>query len=127
MRSSGPPSGHRVSLDLLEPRRLLTTWYVDAASPGPTPSGSSWAAAYHPWLRSTTGAPPLIVTAGQAIEAADQRKDYSNVANLVRAAGMQGKDRPAVLARLFVLPVPNTIVAYPLAALTPKHHLRLGL
>jgi hypothetical protein len=64
---------------------------------------------------------------GARIEAADQRKDYSNVANLVRAAGMLGKDRPAVLARLFVLPVPNTIVAYPLAALTPKHHLRLGL
>jgi hypothetical protein len=40
---------------------------------------------------------------------------------------MLGKDHPAVLARLFVLPVPNTIVAYPLAALTPKHHLRLGL
>jgi hypothetical protein len=65
--------------------------------------------------------------AGARIEAADQRKDYSNVANLVRAAGMLGKDRPAVLARLFVLPLPNTIVAYPLAALTPKHHLRLGL
>ncbi len=65
--------------------------------------------------------------AGARIEAADQRKDYSNVANLVRAAGMLGKDRPVVLARLFVLPVPNTIVAYPLAALTPKHHLRLGL
>ncbi len=64
---------------------------------------------------------------GARIEAADQRKDYSNVANLVRAAGMLGKDHPAVLARLFVLPVPNTIVAYPLAALTPKHHLRLGL
>ncbi|HWG44440.1 MAG TPA: SWIM zinc finger family protein [Gemmataceae bacterium] len=66
-------------------------------------------------------------TAGTRIEAADQRKDYSNVANLLRAAGMVGKDRPAVLARLFVRPVANTVVACPLAALTPKHHLRLGL
>jgi hypothetical protein len=65
--------------------------------------------------------------AGARIEAADRRTDYSNVANLARAAGMLGKDRPAVLARLFVLPLPNTIVAEPLAMLTPKHHLRLGL
>jgi len=61
------------------------------------------------------------------IEAADGRKDYSNVANLVRAGGMLGGDRPALLARLFVRPVANTIVAMPLAMLTPKHHLRLGL
>lgn len=64
---------------------------------------------------------------GQRIEAVDRRKDYSNVANLVRAAGMLNDDHPAVLARLFILPLPNTIVALPLAALTPKHHLRLGL
>lgn len=64
---------------------------------------------------------------GTRIEAMDQRKDYSNVANLVRAAGMLGKDRPAVLVRLFVQPVSNNVVAYPLAALTTKHHLRLGL
>ena len=65
--------------------------------------------------------------AGTRIEAADQRKDYSNTANLVRAAGMLGNDRPALLARLFVRPVSNTIVAYPLAVITAKHHLRLGL
>ena len=65
--------------------------------------------------------------AGTRIEAADQRKDYSNTANLVRAAGMLGKDRPALLVRLFVRPVANTVAAYPLAALTAKHHLRLGL
>jgi len=41
--------------------------------------------------------------------------------------GMLGRDKPAVLVRLFVQPVPNTIVALPLAALTAKHHLRLGL
>ena len=64
---------------------------------------------------------------GARIEAVDRRKDYSNVANLVRAAGELGKDRPAVLVRLFVLPLPNTIVAQPLAILTPKKHLRLGL
>jgi hypothetical protein len=64
---------------------------------------------------------------GGRIEAVDRRKDYSNVANLVRAAGMLNDDHPAVLARLFILPLPNTIVALPLAALTPKHHLRLGL
>jgi predicted outer membrane repeat protein len=33
-------------LDPLEPRRLLTTWYVDASSPAPTPDGSSWSTAY---------------------------------------------------------------------------------
>jgi hypothetical protein len=65
--------------------------------------------------------------AGTRIEAADQRKDYSNTANLVRAAGMIGKDRPALLVRLFVRPVANSVAAYPLAALTAIHHLRLGL
>jgi hypothetical protein len=66
-------------------------------------------------------------SAGTRLEAVDRRQDYSNVANLVRAGGMLGKDRPALLARLFVLPLPNTIVAEPLALLTPEHHLRLGL
>jgi len=66
-------------------------------------------------------------SAGQRIEAVDRRKDYSNVGNLVRAAGMLNDDHPAVLVRLFIQPLPNTIVALPLAALTPKHHLRLGL
>jgi len=66
-------------------------------------------------------------SAGNRIEVADRRKDYSNVANLVRAAAMLGRDRPAVLVRLFVQPVTNSIVALPLAALTPRHHLRLGL
>jgi hypothetical protein len=65
--------------------------------------------------------------AGNRLEAADKRKDYSNVANLVRAMGMLGRDKPAVLVRLFVQPVPNTIVALPLAAVTAKQHLRLGL
>jgi hypothetical protein len=64
---------------------------------------------------------------GTRIEMKDRRKDYSNAANLIRAAGMMNKDRPALLVRLFVLPVPNAIVALPLAALTAKHHLRLGL
>src|SRR5262249_38722948 len=40
---------------------------------------------------------------GARIVAVDRRKDYSNVANLVRAGGMLGNDRPALLARLFVL------------------------
>lgn len=65
--------------------------------------------------------------AGTRIEAADRRRDYSNVANLVRAAGMLGKERPALLARLFLRPASNTVAAYPLALLTAKHHLRLGL
>ena len=64
---------------------------------------------------------------GTRIEAQDKRKDYSNVSNLVRATGMLGKDKPALLIRLFLLPLPNTVVALPLAAVTPKHHLRLGL
>jgi hypothetical protein len=65
--------------------------------------------------------------AGNRVETADRRKDFSNAANLVRAMGMLGRDKPAVLVRLFVQPVSNTIVALPLAALTAKHHLRLGL
>ena len=64
---------------------------------------------------------------GIRIETADRRKDYSNVGNLVRAMGMLGRDNPAILVRLFVQPIPNAIVALPLAALTAKHHLRLGL
>jgi hypothetical protein len=63
---------------------------------------------------------------GARIEALDRKKDYSNVANLVRAAGELRK-QPALLARLHVLPLPNTIVAEPLALLTPEKHLRLGL
>jgi hypothetical protein len=63
---------------------------------------------------------------GGRIEAADRRKDYSNVANLVRAAGELRK-QPALLARLHVLPLPNTIVCEPLALFTPEKHLRLGL
>jgi hypothetical protein len=65
--------------------------------------------------------------AGTRVEAADRRKDYANTANLVRAMGMLGRDKPAILVRLFVQPVSNAIVALPLAALTAKHHLRLGL
>ena len=64
---------------------------------------------------------------GFRIEMKDQRKDYSNVANLVRAAGMMGKDHPTVLVRLYLQPTTNSVVGLPLAALTPKHHLRLGL
>ena len=63
---------------------------------------------------------------GARIEAVDRKKDYSNVANLVRAAGELRK-QPALLARLYVRPLPNTIVAEPLALLSPEKHLRLGL
>jgi hypothetical protein len=60
------------------------------------------------------------------LEMLDRRRDYSNVANLVRVAGMLGREKPAVLVRLFVSPA-NTIVGLPLAVLTPKYHLRLGI
>jgi hypothetical protein len=63
---------------------------------------------------------------GVRIEALDRKKDYSNVANLVRAAGELRK-QPALLARLYVLPLPNVIVAEPLALVSPEKHLRLGL
>jgi hypothetical protein len=66
-------------------------------------------------------------SAGTRLEAVDRREDYSNVANLVRAGGMLGENRPALLARLLVRPLENVIVAEPLALLTAKHHLRLGL
>lgn len=56
-----------------------------------------------------------------------ERQDYSNVANLIRGAGMLNPDHPAILARLFPRPAVCTIVAQPLAMLTPNHHLRLGL
>jgi hypothetical protein len=64
---------------------------------------------------------------GARLLAVDRRSDYSNVANLVRAAGMLNKDHPAVLVRLFLRPAENALVAEPLAALTPQHHLRLGI
>ena len=48
-----------------------------------------------------------------------------NVVNLVRAAGML--QEPAVLVCLMFQHHTNTIVAQPLAALTPETHLRLGL
>jgi len=62
---------------------------------------------------------------GARLEAVDLDPGDHNVANLVRAAGML--KGPAVLVRLHVVPVANAIVAQPLAALTPEHHLRLGL
>jgi hypothetical protein len=65
--------------------------------------------------------------AGQRLEAANPTADAVNLASLVRAAGMVGRERPALLVRLALRPVQNTIVAQPLAALTPACHLRLGL
>jgi hypothetical protein len=62
---------------------------------------------------------------GARLEVCDRRPGSPNVANLIRAAGML--PRPAVLARLLVRPLQNTIVAEPLAALTETHHIRLGL
>ena len=64
---------------------------------------------------------------GTRMELKDRRKDYSNLSNLLRAAGMMGKENPAILVRLFMQPQANLIVAQPLAAVTPKNHLRLGL
>jgi hypothetical protein len=83
------------------------------------------------WVRcqtvGTVGERVVVEDAkGVRIEARDRRTDYSNVANLVRAAGELRK-QPALLARLYVLPLPNTIVAEPLALLAPEKHLRLGL
>jgi hypothetical protein len=66
-------------------------------------------------------------SAGVRLEMIDRRSDYSNVANLVRAGGMPGMAKPALLARLLVSPAANSIVAEPLALLTAEHHLRLGL
>jgi uncharacterized Zn finger protein len=62
---------------------------------------------------------------GARLEAKDRQKNYSTVANLVRAAGMVSS--PTVLLRLFVQPTTNTIVGEPLAALTEEVHLRLGI
>jgi hypothetical protein len=63
---------------------------------------------------------------GARIETADRKKGDYNVANLVRAAGELRK-QPALLARLFVRPLTNTIVAQPLALLSADKHLRLGI
>jgi hypothetical protein len=49
-----------------------------------------------------------------------------NVDCLQRAAGQLGGKNPAVLVRLYLLPVAARIVAEPLAMLTPDLHLRLG-
>lgn len=66
---------------------------------------------------------------GQRLAMAD-RPDltlrYSNVANLECAGGSVGK-RPALLARLFIEPVTNVVLAQPLALVTPQRHVRLGL
>jgi hypothetical protein len=64
---------------------------------------------------------------GARLATADRSKDYSSVANLARAGGMPCPEQPAVLARLFVLPASNSILAEPLAIVTPRQHLRLGL
>jgi len=64
---------------------------------------------------------------GNRIECADRRKDYSNVANFLRAVAMPGMEKPAVLVRLFVQPIANAIYAQPLAVITPSKHLRLGV
>jgi hypothetical protein len=62
---------------------------------------------------------------GGRIVARDRTSSSGNTANLLRAAGMLRE--PAVLVRLSVAPAPTRIVAQPLAALTSKTHLRLGL
>ena len=63
---------------------------------------------------------------GGRLEARDRGPDQAHTRNLLRAAGMLRNDT-AVLARVFVLPASNTLVAQPLAALRPECHLRLGL
>jgi hypothetical protein len=69
----------------------------------------------------------LVDRAGTRIEAVDRRREYSNVDNLVRAAGMMIATEAAVLVKLFLQPATNTILAEPLAMLNGKDHLRLGL
>ena len=51
--------------------------------------------------------------AGTRLVAADRRKEYSNVANLVRAAGMLGNDRPAVLVLDLQMPGGSSLEAIP--------------
>lgn len=65
--------------------------------------------------------------AGTRIEVVDRQKEYSNVANLVRGAGMMTSTEPAVLLKFFLQPATNTILAEPLAMLNTRDHLRLGL
>ncbi len=63
---------------------------------------------------------------GSRIAAANRQPGDYHVANLVRAAGELRK-QPALLARLFVQPLNNTIVAQPLALYTAEKHLRVGI
>jgi hypothetical protein len=65
--------------------------------------------------------------AGVRLEAVEGVPESGCLDNFIRAMGMLGRDRPAVLARLSLVPARNAIVAQPLAALTPRHHLRLGM
>jgi uncharacterized protein (TIGR02996 family) len=62
---------------------------------------------------------------GHRLVATDLHVGDRNVANLVRAAGTL--PAPALLIRLHARPIPYGVVAQPLAALTPEHHVRLGL
>ncbi len=64
---------------------------------------------------------------GTRLEMKDRRKDYSNVGNLVRVAGMLSKEKPAVLVRLYTQLLTNTVLGVPLAVVSPKHHVRLGI
>ncbi len=62
---------------------------------------------------------------GGRLEMRDRRKDYSHLFNFKRAAAMMHSESPALLVRLTL--AGKQIVAYPLAMLTPRHHLRIGI
>ncbi|QVL33335.1 hypothetical protein KIH39_05320 [Telmatocola sphagniphila] len=62
---------------------------------------------------------------GGRLELRDRRKDYSHLFNFKRAAAMLRSESPALLVRLAVSG--KQIIAYPLAMITPKHHLKIGV
>jgi hypothetical protein len=68
----------------------------------------------------------LVDGQGNRLEAADRRAGYSHVTNLCLAAG-ELREKPALLARLFLRPGESAVVAQPLALLSPVKHLRLGI
>ncbi len=78
-------------------------------------------------LIGTLGDRVVLVDAGNnRLETADRHAGYSHVGNLRRAGG-ELREQPALLARLFLRPRDNALVAQPLALLSPTKHLRLGI
>jgi hypothetical protein len=84
------PRQSRLLFDLLEARILLTTWYVDINSPGPTRDGTSWSTAY-----SSPQSALTVAIGGDEIHVADGT--YTPTYTTDRNATFQLKNSVALL------------------------------